>query len=54
MNKFNLEKLRNQVNQELLSIYQSGPVSLVNPINYGLEDDLDASFEYNLSDEYNV
>jgi len=36
MTDLNLNNLRNQVNEELLSIYNSGPNSLVKPINYVL------------------
>ena len=36
MTYLNLDNLRNKVNEELLSIYKSGPNSLVEPINYVL------------------
>ena len=36
MTDLELDNLKIQVNEELLSIYQSGPISLVKPINYVL------------------
>jgi len=36
MTNFHFDDLRNQINEELLQIYNSGPKSLVEPINYVL------------------
>ena len=53
-NKRNITYNNLQFDNQIFEETGIGSNDFVNPINYGLEDDLDASFEYNLSDEYNV